>query len=657
MAAKLPPVKKTKKSSYKPLSKLNEDNLTELKRVDKPEYTSRVFFYNTSSRNRLVHDVNVWFRDHQHTMSLINRQQRAVCKMQSRVQKDMHRAKINGYKRRQQAMRDGMKKMQEQLAVELLQRRVIQRFRRNASEKLASRGQESISGRRLMAQRRAYLSESPDTEQPMSRQDPAAMLGSIIDFAAIVAGSSEEVEDATAKVNAAEESRDTRPGSNKDTAEGSLTEKKPVPKSKRRASEPGKSSGMNRSDLSQMQNQNKSVRRLSEPEAPRPSQVCRPLDLPLQMSRQRSPKPSAGLNETSLDVIPEVTSPTETPPEGEQSTQEEKTRSEVSINSRVVEVRKDRPYSPPTRKITSGMGNTDDKKLHTTKEGSHDSINHHEQPPNHPEQSVAANSNRFVSGLNSTPFSSIMESEEDILNEISYARDLDEPQSVSFGSVPSRDRAMQDAAMFLSVQEAISEDEKQGIAKGKKSMAAQIRLERKHEARKRAKLLDSEPMVQYYRSVRGNLQPLMMEPSRRSFPLPRGKGRYQQTKLLREEQQRDLARRGDIDKFFTDLFARQIGEPKPPAAAESDNKVSDTPKGNQLELLLRRMKKRSLGLTGSVDRNSVEQLAKCQYLRVYDWESKTKGKEEGESVRMTSWANAESRLKAGFLALNLTRHN
>ena len=65
--------------------------------------------------------------------------------------------------------------------------------------------------------------------------------------------------------------------------------------------------------------------------------------------------------------------------------------------------------------------------------------------------------------------------------------------------------------------------------------------------------------VQYYRSVRGNLQPLLTEPSRRSFPLPSGKAKYQQTKLLREEHHKNVIRRQNIEKFFTDLFTHQTG--------------------------------------------------------------------------------------------------
>ena len=53
----------------------------------------------------------------------------------------------------------------------------------------------------------------------------------------------------------------------------------------------------------------------------------------------------------------------------------------------------------------------------------------------------------------------------------------------------------------------------------------------------------------------------------------------------------------------------------------------------------------------------MEQLAKCQYLRVYDWDSKTRKEEQGDAVKLTSWTTAESQLRAGFLALNFTGRN
>jgi hypothetical protein len=59
----LMPIKKTKKSAYKALSKLNEDSLTELKLLDKPEYTSRVFYFNHATKAQLNHHVNTWFSE------------------------------------------------------------------------------------------------------------------------------------------------------------------------------------------------------------------------------------------------------------------------------------------------------------------------------------------------------------------------------------------------------------------------------------------------------------------------------------------------------------------------------------------------------------------------------------------------------------------
>ena len=94
------------------------------------------------------------------------------------------------------------------------------------------------------------------------------------------------------------------------------------------------------------------------------------------------------------------------------------------------------------------------------------------------------------------------------------------------------------------------------------------------------------------------------------------------------------------------------GEPKPPPTEDQEAAGHHT---NALEQLLSGLRRH--GLSQSLDRNSMEQLAKCQYLRVYDWDSKTRKEEQGDAVKLTSWTTAESQLRAGFLALNFTGRN
>ena len=68
---------------------------------------------------------------------------------------------------------------------------------------------------------------------------------------------------------------------------------------------------------------------------------------------------------------------------------------------------------------------------------------------------------------------------------------------MSFSDVPSRDKAVEDAMTFLSLEEESAEDKEEaaGRVAGKKSMAARVRLMRKHAARRRAQVLDNEPLV------------------------------------------------------------------------------------------------------------------------------------------------------------------
>lgn len=97
------------------------------------------------------------------------------------------------------------------------------------------------------------------------------------------------------------------------------------------------------------------------------------------------------------------------------------------------------------------------------------------------------------------------------------------------------------------------------------------------------------------------------------------------------------------------------GEPKPPPKPE--DQASTRAQTDNLTQLLRGLRHHSRGLSQPFNRNSMEQLAKCQYLRVYDWDSKARKEEQGQEVKLTSWTTAESRLRAGFLALNFTGHS
>ncbi|KAL8597112.1 hypothetical protein ACOMHN_008185 [Nucella lapillus] len=164
-------------------------------------------------------------------------------------------------------------------------------------------------------------------------------------------------------------------------------------------------------------------------------------------------------------------------------------------------------------------------------------------------------------------------------------------------------------------------------------------------------VLDAEGKVQYYRSVRGTLEPLLTEPARKAFPFPSGRAQYQQHQLLREELQKHLGRRQDIDNFFNNLFNHKTEGAKAPAQDPSITGRA-APPADPMKMLLQMRQK---GPGKASRRTSFQQLAACQYLRLNDWGADEKTDPTHEPVA-TSWATAENRLKAGFLALHFNGH-
>ncbi|KAL8598735.1 hypothetical protein ACOMHN_033299 [Nucella lapillus] len=98
-------------------------------------------------------------------------------------------------------------------------------------------------------------------------------------------------------------------------------------------------------------------------------------------------------------------------------------------------------------------------------------------------------------------------------------------------------------------------------------------------------------------------------------------------------------------------------QPKPETLEDPDSESQTT--SNHLELLLKRMRQRNRARAPSIDWNSMEQLSKCQYLRLHhvscaegeeeEWEEGggDGGAEAADRIKMTSWTLAQTRLLRG----------
>ncbi|XP_076467607.1 uncharacterized protein LOC143298611 [Babylonia areolata] len=717
-------IRKTKKSSYKPLSKLNEDNLSELKRVERPEYTSRVFFYNTTARSQLQNNVNVWFRHHQHAMSVINRQQRDVCKTMCRVQRDRHRVKRLVYQRRQQEIRANMKRMQ----VELLQRRVIQKFRRNADNKMAARGLKSLAGLRLTAQLRPdsvkHVTTAEDTAREEHAENTVAVPDNVVSHAAVVTESTASCEVGLSKGGAPGhhshlQSRvSTHSNSGKGKAGSGQSPHQDHTLTKGRGSGRHMNSNSSGSSLSQQlaatsvqarstttkpSNRASTSAKLSETSRPSANKHSAPGSLatatPARGGKgsRRSCGGSAG--EMTKGNLLERSGGFPQPADNRSVTQSQSPAfiepaddSPLFMDPRVVEVRRSDPGSsamviqarrganeggPKATTCKTRPSRVEDLSVTAKLRHPDSSVPlHPSETPTPPTPSSSstlrkeADPDPELSDLHLlTSTSSISQATSSGL--LANGKDPTfsaRGEGVSMRDVVSRDQAVEDAGLLLSLaRERGREGGGQPVdaeGGGKKSLASRVKMERQEAAKRRAKILDDEPLTQYYRSTRGSLQPLLTQSWRRQFLLPSGRPKYWQGKLLRQEYQKGLERQQHIQDFITDLLTRRIGQPKPETTG-----ANDEPQANHLELLLKRMRQQNRTQAPSVDWNCVEQLAKCQYLRIHHWheegeaEGQGEGEEEeegeghrwwseeewgGEGDHLTSWTVAEMRMKGGF---------
>nr|KAG5706191.1 hypothetical protein BaRGS_019518 [Batillaria attramentaria] len=455
MSQEKPVVRKTKKSSYKPMSKLNEDSLIDLRRTEKPEYSTRVFYFNTSSRARLNTSVNVWFRDHQNVMTNIGRQQRAVYKIQCRVKNEQRRVQRQLHKRKQEDLRRDLRRRH----IEYTQRRVVRQFRKNAARKMAARGEKSIAAMRLEATFGAGFDPSLLVSATLSADEGLDMIEPLMKVAS---GLSVKSDDGVA--------------------------------------EPGPESGKD--------------------------------------GESRGNPPST---QTANQKVHASSSQDDS---GKSAFIEAKGQDDLAMKERTTDTGSDVSHA------TSSSVSTASNSVTTLR------------PASEPDPQFPKHSTRKRSSMVS----------------VAPREDL--------GAIPE-------------------------VASPCPSIDKEILPERE--------CTPSLPMnkgrvleVQYYRSVRGTLQPLLTEPNRRVFTPPSNRARYQQVKLLRQEHQKDLSRRENIDKFFSELFSHQ--------------------QTGLLASMVQRMRQADTLGRQAANRNSLDSLSKCQYLRVHDWDSKDGDKGEGDST-------------------------
>ncbi|KAL8597110.1 hypothetical protein ACOMHN_008183 [Nucella lapillus] len=352
-----PKVRKTKKSSYKPLSQLNEDRLTELSRMDKPENARRVFYCGLAHKARLRTNVNVWFRHHRHSLTLLQRQQRAVQHQMGRLQHDVRRVRREDYKRRQEEIRTTLTALQ----MRLLQRRVVDRFQQNAMSKMAARGEQSLLTLRKTGNHPGHVTAHQLISGACAPTLPTGpgSGGGAVGQPRLGSGSDRgaDPQDPPAsshKVPTHSERRKSELSSNSKKGDD------------RGAAAARHTSGHCPSDSgsrkAQTQKQ-KSVRRFSEGDVGKEADVGVTSLSTLTAPSKDIPNPLTP-NKPSLDIIPEDTPGTKNPdgndPEGRLlSLQSPKGPVKAAgkeippgLNSRVLEVRKHRPHSPTTRQIT-----------------------------------------------------------------------------------------------------------------------------------------------------------------------------------------------------------------------------------------------------------------------------------------------------------------
>ena len=459
-------------------------------------------------------------------MTLINRQQRAVCKLMGRVQKDMHRVRRDEHKRKQEEIRESVNR----LRLMMIKRRVVQKFRKNAADKMAARGQESLAGRRLVSQRHLGTVENPGLRTGVTGEDAAAkaaaMLGSVVSYAAIVANHCVDADDVASKDDVTAVS--PRPQTYSDDLD--KTERKSAARTgkhiKRKGDESEKNSDGSKPDPnsaceSLKRTQRKSLRRLSDPDSQTTKDLGAQQILPaIPTSKQKSSKHSTASREGFLDIIPEITSPTcmlnsqinKKPTENEKSTPKEKSgekephveNSSTSEQSRVVEVRKNQPNSSTPHTVTRTRRATyatlPTISVQSNTQGSQNLV---QEKPSNPSPDHSKDPDRSAKSMKKFQFSSLLDPEQTTMENVSEPRDLKRGQrkSVSFSGVPSHDKAVEDAMTFLSLDEDSSEDGAVRKKGSKRSMAARVRLMRKHAARRRAQILDNEPLVSSQKSV------------------------------------------------------------------------------------------------------------------------------------------------------------
>ncbi|KAL8598737.1 hypothetical protein ACOMHN_033301 [Nucella lapillus] len=599
MSQELPAIRKTKKSSYKPLSKLNEDHLTELKRLEKPEYASKVFFYNTAVRSQLENNVNVWFRDHQHNMALINRQQRAILNLMCRVQRDKHRVKKTGYQRKQQEIRDNMKRLQE----ELLQRRVIQKFRRNADKKMAARGLKSLAGLKLTAQLRSesaenldhfFADEEPEFSTKEQAPNPAALLESIVDYAAIVTENTEEGLD---KSNVPEHRSTSQVSTSVQNSSRRETSFPAIHKPQNQALHKGRGQGRDgkcgRSSPPSKQQATAAVISATKSSNPHSmfskdleasdssanmfpgsgtksgqkyAGVVHRLEFSVYVNpvserakekycggrteqvgsdsvkRSDSVKKSDSVEKSVLFPHLGDTSARHSP-QSAQSPNHSVVQFPVFMDTRVIEVRKSKPGSSA---VVVQTRRRDSIPMMATSRT---------MPPSALQHALSTLHDSTTSTTTTAhpPFPA--KTQEMTLEKI---------QEKTQEKIQDKVQGEENSRLVLNRTGDTAEREVRGRGgpeggKGSITLASRVRLERQQAAKRRAQMLDAAPLTQYYRSSRGTLQPLLTKPDRYQFSKPTGRHKYRQGKLLRQEQQKHLERQRHIQDFFTDLSSRRIG--------------------------------------------------------------------------------------------------
>ncbi|XP_067661632.1 reticulocyte-binding protein homolog 2b-like [Haliotis asinina] len=157
------PVRENRRSRYLKLASMHGDHLPQLRKQDRPEISDEARHFDTMSDAVMMKHVNIMYKEHQHVIQKLTKDQDAVYKMMCRVQKEKRKIQRAECARRQEEMREKMKSER----VRTLMKRAVAKFRENVQRRKKERvlaeqrkQEEKKAKRERRAARKASVAES-----------------------------------------------------------------------------------------------------------------------------------------------------------------------------------------------------------------------------------------------------------------------------------------------------------------------------------------------------------------------------------------------------------------------------------------------------------------------------------------------------------------